>query len=251
MSTETKTKAPRRNYIAAWKALRSLMRDREDTTQVFKIMKALTGKSLLEAYGRFKSTEVGARIIKEDIDLFDTLSDREALAKLPEGSVGRAYLDFMVSEGITAEGLIEASDDTMYRFEDKGLTRYATRTREMHDLWHVITGYGRDGLGEFCVVAFSYEQTRSLGFKAIALMGAIDLSKKFPKQGVFAAVRQAFKHGREAGWLPGQDWETLMASPLSEVREMLNIQEPTKYTALTNVIENTRPDAEPELAAAA
>jgi ubiquinone biosynthesis protein COQ4 len=34
----------------------------------------------------------------------------------------------------------------------------------VHDIWHVLTGYRRDALGEACLVAFSYAQTRGLGW---------------------------------------------------------------------------------------
>lgn len=245
MTQKTETLAytpPRLDFIGAWKALRTLMKDREDTAQVFKIMKALTGKSLWNQYQRFTKTEVGTRIIREEIDLLDTLMDRDALAKLPDGSLGRVYLDFMISEGLSADGLVDASDDTLDRFTDKGLEIYARRTRELHDLWHVITGYGRDGLGEFCVVGFSYSQTKSLGFAAISLMGAIDLAKKFPGRGVFGAVWQAFRNGRKAAWLPAADWESLLAFPIEDVRAQLNIATPTKYLAAEDVIANTRPE---------
>ncbi|WP_262694644.1 ubiquinone biosynthesis protein COQ4 [Kordiimonas aquimaris] len=247
--------APRMDYIGAWKALRALMKDREDTAQVFRIMRALTGKSLWNAYQRFAKLEVGKNIIANEIDLLDTLANRKALAKLPEGSVGREYLAFMTREGITAEGLVEASDESYGDFHDKGLERYTMRTREMHDLWHVITGFGRDGLGEFSVVAFSYAQTKSLGFAAIAAMGAIDLSRKHPRKGAVKAVWQAYRNGLKAGWLPGQDWEGLMERPLIEVREMLNIKTPTAYLAAQEVIDATYPGpyqpVEEELAQAA
>ena len=51
------------------------------------------------------------------------------------------------------------------------LAWYGRRMRDVHDVWHVLTGYGTDGLGEACVVAFSYSQTKSLGFALIAHAG--------------------------------------------------------------------------------
>lgn len=236
---------PRLDFVGAWKALRALMKDREDTAQVFKIMQALTGKSLWNQYQRFLKTEVGARIIRDEISLLDTLMDREALSKLPDGSLGRVYLDFMTREGLTADGLVDASDDTLTRFDDRGLQIYASRTRELHDLWHVVTGYGRDGLGEYCVVGFSYSQTKSLGFGAISLMGAIDLVRKFPRQGVFKAVRQAFRIGRQAAWLPAQDWEKLLHEPFEDVRAKLKLTEPTYYKAAAHISAQTMPEPMP------
>lgn len=233
---------PKMEFRTAWHALRALMADPEDTRQVFTIMRSLTGKSLWKQYKRFSKTEVGANILANDIDLLDTLADRAALAKLPEGSLGRVYLDFMTREGITAEGLVEASDDAYAGLTHKELERYTMRTREMHDLWHVVSGYGRDGLGEICIVAFSYPQTKSLGFAAIAAMGAVKYSRQFRGHGVLKAVWQAYRNGRKAAWLPGQDWEHLLTQPYADVRAMLKINEPSHYLAAAEVSAQTRPD---------
>lgn len=232
---------PRLEFREAWRGLNALMADKEDTSQVFRIMKALTGKSLWKQYLRFTKTETGQKVLENQIDLLDTLSDRDALAKLPAGSLGRVYLNFMIREGITAEGLVEASEDAAREFENDDFARYVFRTREMHDLWHVVTGYGRDGIGEVCVVAFSYPQTKSLGFGAIALMGLKEYTGLFPRRGLMGIVWQAYQIGRKAAWLPGADWEHLLTLPLEEVREILNISEPTKYQRIDDIIAETRP----------
>ena len=246
MTTATDTREtytpPKMEFRTAWKALRALMADPEDTRQVFTIMRSLTGKSLWKQYKRFSKTDIGANILVQDIDLLDTLKDRAALATLPEGSLGRVYLDFMTREGITAEGLVEASDEAYAGLTHKELERYTMRTREMHDLWHVVSGYGRDGLGEICIVAFSYPQTKSLGFAAIALMGAVKYSREFRGHGVLKAVWQAYHAGRKAAWLPGQDWEQLLTLPYAEVKAKLNITEPSHYLAAAEVSAQTRPD---------
>jgi protein-L-isoaspartate O-methyltransferase len=36
------------------------------------------------------------------------------------------------------------------------MTLFRERSREMHDLLHIVTGYGRDSLGEACLTAFSF-----------------------------------------------------------------------------------------------
>lgn len=234
---------PKMAFRTAWNALRALMAEPEDTKQVFTIMRSLTGKSLWKQYKRFAKTDIGANILKNDIDLLDTLADRASLAQLPEGSLGRVYLDFMTREGITAEGLVEASEEAYEGMSHAELERYTMRTREMHDLWHVVSGYGRDGLGEICVVAFSYPQTKSLGFAAIAAMGAVKYSRQFPGNGVLKAVWQAYRAGRKAAWLPGQDWEQLLTQPYADVHAALNITEPSHYLAAAEVSAKTRPEA--------
>jgi ubiquinone biosynthesis protein COQ4 len=235
-------------FATAWRALQALIANPEDTEQVFIIMQALTGKSLFKQYERFLTLKTGQKVLSEKRDLLTTLADREALKKLPEGTLGKTYIDFMINEGISAEGLVEASEETYTDFADKDLERYTMRTREMHDLWHVITGYGRDGLGEVCVVSFSYAQTKSLGFAAISLMGAYHFSKMFPRRGIFDAAWQAYWIGRKAKWFPGQDWEHLLTLPLEDVRRLLNVKVPTKYLALNDISQQTRPAPMEQLA---
>ena len=240
MATQT-FQHPPMEYRTAWRALQALIEDPEDTVQVFRIMKALTGKSLWKQYVQFRKSATGQQILTEQRDLLTTLADREALRRLPEGTLGKTYISFMEREGITAEGLVEASEETYTEFTDKNLERYVMRTREMHDLWHVVTGYGRDGLGEVCVVAFSYGQTKSLGFAAIALMGAYEFRRQFPGNRIFRAAWKAFRTGRKAEWFPGLDWEHLLTQPLDDVRRDLRIPTPTDYLALEHVIQETRP----------
>ncbi len=232
----------KREWRAAWKALRQLIKTTEDTTQVFKIMVALGGDSLWKEYRRFRNTETGERIIQQRISLFECLTNRQYLSKLPLGTLGRTYYEFCKREGISPEGLIDASEREYEPFKDKGLEHYAHRTRDSHDLWHVLTGYGRDGLGEVCVVAFSYAQTKSLGFAAIAVMGAHKFKQDFPNRNIWSAMWQAYMLGRKCSWLPGVEWETLMNKPLEEVRSLLKIQLPTKYNKLDDVIAGTRPE---------
>jgi len=233
---------PRREWRKAWRALKQLIKTPEDTNQVFIIMRALAADSFWKEFQRFKETRLGQKILHEKIDLFDTLTDRDYLASLPQGSFGKVYYEFCQSEGISPEGLVEASEGHYEDFSDKDMLRYAHRTRESHDLWHILTGYGRDGFGEACVVAFSYAQTKSLGFAAIAVMGAYHFKKIFPKSSIWSAVWQAYRTGRRVTWLPGVDWENMLALPLEEVRRKLNVPQPSKYAAEHTVILGTRPE---------
>ena len=88
----------------------------------------------------------------------------------------------------------------------------------MHDLLHVVTGYGRDPLGEACLTAFSYAQTKLKGFAVIAVFAARRIARARPGQPVWRAVFEGYRHGRSAGWLPGADWEVLLTQPVKAVR---------------------------------
>jgi ubiquinone biosynthesis protein COQ4 len=217
--------------LTALRAIGKLLKDKEDTVQVFEIMRALSGKSIPNGYARLIETPEGGAIAYRREELAQILSDRTFLESLPQGSVGRAYLQFTTTENISAQGLIEesmrASNQDVERKHP--LAWYGRRLRDVHDLWHVLTGYGRDAIGETCLVAFSYAQTKSLGFGFIGMVGAFKLKKELPRQPMFKAVWQAYRNGRKAAWLPGQDYIALLSEPLEKARARLNIAEPTTY----------------------
>ena len=104
---KTSNTHPRIQPLVAIKALRRLLRDPEQTEEVFVILRALTGRSVLNAFNRFKKAEVGQAILNEQRDLVSVLEDRDALRAMPQGSLGRAYLHFVAKEAISAGGLIE------------------------------------------------------------------------------------------------------------------------------------------------
>ncbi len=226
--TETKYQPQRMQPLTAFRALGRLIADPEKTEQVFVIIKAMSGNSLFKAYQRFRQTDVGKQVIAEKRDLLQTLQDRETLRSYEPGSLGRAYLNFVESEQITADGLVEASEQEDL-IQDPDLRRFGNRMRDQHDLWHVTTGYGRDTFGEACLLAFTYAQTRNRGIGLIAFVGAMKIAKEMASGDVRKAAWRAYSAGKNAAWLPQQDWESLLAKPLEEVRQELGITPPETY----------------------
>lgn len=215
----------------AWRALQTLIANPEDTAQVFKIIRAMSGPSLQQGFERFITLPFGRRVIEQKLDLLSTLQDREALRAMPEGSLGRAYLEFVESENLSADGLVEASAAEDENYQNTWLQRYGLRLRDMHDLWHTATQYGRDELGELCLLAFSYAQTRNRGIGLIVLVGMLKMRKTLGNR-VIGATWRGYRDGRGAAWLPGQNWEALLSRPLVEVRVALGIGEPVVYQAV-------------------
>jgi len=226
--------------INALRALSRLLKDKEDTAQVFEIMRSLSGRSIPDGYARLLKTPAGGSIAFRHQEIADILSDKEFLSRLPEGSVGRAYLHFTTAENISAQGLIEESRKGI----DEGIDSlhpyawYGRRLRDIHDLWHVLSGYGRDALGETCLVAFSYAQTKSHGFALIAAAGALKLRQEVRGQPCPRAVWEGYRNGRKAAWLPGEDYVRLLAEPLTAARARLNIAHPATYHSVPPAMRN-------------
>jgi ubiquinone biosynthesis protein COQ4 len=224
--------APRR----ALRAARILAADPDDLPQVFTIIEALSGDTLSRIARRMRRTVAGRRMLAARPDVVARLSDRAALARLPDGTLGRAYLDFVERENISAEGIRAAGD--------KGMTHWGAlpapldwvqaRMRDTHDLWHAAVGYSGDVLGETALLAFTFAQTWN---PAIALILAIGLSKTVrAPNGAGGAARRTildgFRRGRDAAWLPGQEWEAMLDLPVSEVRRRLALEAPPVDTPI-------------------
>ena len=109
---------------------------------------------------------------------------------------------------------------------------YSRRLRDVHDIWHVLTGYETDALGVACVVSFSYGQTGSLGFGFIGWGAAREIHREKPSIPARRAALQAWRNGRRARWLPGLDYEALFAEPLESARARLGVRAPTVYAAV-------------------
>ena len=218
--------------LVAIKAMGRLLKNPEATEEVFVIIQALAGDSVGRGYRRFKQTKHAETILIKKKSLLEVLADREYLRGLPEGSLGRAYLNFMEVGNITAEGLKDASESAREEgFGEPEVDIYGLRLRDQHDLWHVATGFGRDVAGEACLLAFTYAQTHNRGVGFIAFMGALKLRKTYGKQ-MFSSMWQGYRMGKKANWMPGQHWELLLAQPLHKVRQELGLQSPDQYEKL-------------------
>jgi ubiquinone biosynthesis protein COQ4 len=222
---------PRLQWGAALKALRRLLNDKEDTGQVFEIMRALNGTATSRGYQQLLRTSQGGRIAYERVELAEKLMDDAWLDAFAAGTVGAIYRDFVRSEQLSAEGLAEVSRlkgneiDVRHPF-----AWFGRRTRDVHDIWHILSGYHRDGLGEACLVAFSYAQTRGLGWALIAA-GAVFRSRggEYP---YVKAIWQGYRRGNACAWLLGEDYERLLNEPLEIARRRLGITPPTIYDAI-------------------
>ncbi len=222
---------PRYSLPRAIKNFRLLMKDKEDTSLVFKIFESLPSKDFLPRVRDLTLSERGEALRSSEPSLPEILDDHAALRKTPKGSLGHVYCDFMESEGLTAAGLVAEAESLGRPKYDDLLQWFMDRTRDTHDLFHVLTGYGRDALGEQCVLLFTHGQSPSQGHLLIGYAGAANIKKIAwgSKAPIMGAVHQARRTGKGAPRLIEQPIRELLAMPFEDVRAKLNIAEPTKY----------------------
>jgi len=219
--------------IRALRAARRLAADPDDLPQVFTIIESLAFNTLERTVRRMAADPRGRPLLSARPDIVQKLSDRAALSRLPEGSLGRAYLEFVERENISAEGIRVAAEQGMRDADalPAPLDWMSRRMRDTHDLWHVVTGYSGDVLGETSLLAFTFTQTWSPG---VALILAIGLVKTLGGLSARRTILDGFMRGLRSEWLPAQDWEGLLALPLLDVRTRLSIGEPPVYTPISS-----------------
>lgn len=216
----------------AWRNFRELVKDKEDTSKVTPIFEALPWRGVYDAALSFLATERAQEIRRKEPSLVRILDDHEALRKLPEGSLAHVYCDFMEREGLSAQGLVDELDKNRpaHMYWDDQVTWYFNRMRDTHDLMHILSGFGRDALGEQCVLAFTYSQQPSPAHLFLGYAGALEMARRATvKVPVFRAVREGQKMGKACPRLVEMAITELLALPIEEVRRRLNIKTPSYY----------------------
>mgnify|MGYP001218809980 CR=1 FL=1 len=222
--------------LHAFVSVLRLIRNKEDTRQVFEIVQALSGDSGKRLFRRFTGTPYGRRVVTEPVKLEELLGDRARLRAYPEGTLARAYLAFMEGENLTPEGLRAAAEEADIDYdaypEFSEMMRLFLHLQVSHDLWHVLSGYGRDALGELCNLVFTRQQTKNPGFRLIVLIGGLAVKLDNWSVPTIRALREAGRNARKTAWILEHDVEELLALPLAQARARLNIATPEIYNAI-------------------
>lgn len=162
-----------------------------------------------------------------DAHYFAEPLDLEALARLPEGTVGKAYHDFIVLNGLEKNIAINyrkfheslASSGQLDRMPEE--LRYAIiRGFQIHDLLHVMTGYPATSRGEIALQAFCLAQLRFPYFAmwmsvTTTRMTFLDPDSIVP---VMDAISEGWTHGRTARNIQMLRLEEMIERPLAEVQ---------------------------------
>ncbi|ROT95212.1 hypothetical protein EB810_08885 [Altererythrobacter sp. FM1] len=229
---DPRRKEPKRDIPKAFHHFRELIKDKEDTSHVFEIYDALPSRNFRPRAHSFTLSARGDALRAAEPYLPSILDDHDALLQMPRDSVAEAYVCFMESEGLSAAGLVAESEKLGRPKYGDLMEWYGFRQRDTHDLLHVLTGYGRDALGEQCVLLFTHGQSPSLGHLLLGYAGAANIKKQVKsKAPVYRAVREAQRIGKVCPSIVEMSIRELLAMNLSEVRKQLGIAEHQWYRA--------------------
>lgn len=202
----------------ALKALATVAKNPEDTAQVLVFSAHANAGSMKRRVHRFYDDPRGVQLYDEHRAIDSRTVDLAKLAALPEGTLGHAYAQFLTSRGLTPE----IFDGSPAEFgADPQVAYVAQRTRQTHDLWHVVTGYDTNPAGEVLLQAFTFAQTRAPSTAILALLGTLKGTRQ--RRTLAKEAVTAFRRGRAADRLALFAWEDHWETPLEEVRVMLGI----------------------------
>jgi ubiquinone biosynthesis protein COQ4 len=96
---------------------------------------------------------------------------------------------------------------------------------EAHDIWHIVTGWGNDELGEVGLGGFYLAQ---LGLPLIALMLVLILLNTITRRPTTLRARMdalvvGYQMGKSALPLFGLRWDQMWAKPIAEIRHELKL----------------------------
>lgn len=153
--------------------------------------------------------------------------DLDALAKLPEGSLGQRYREFIVANGLQKNIAMNyrvlhdllAASGKLDGMPEKA--RYAVlRGFQGHDFQHVVTGFDSSPRGEVALQAFCLAQIRFPYFGMWMSVLATRMTFLDPDmiRPVMDAIADGWQLGRRVRNIQFEKWETLLDQPLAALR---------------------------------
>jgi ubiquinone biosynthesis protein Coq4 len=194
----------------------SLVRDPDRLGEVFEIADSLSDSTSVDAIvEHVRRDPAGARALVEHPRVTVDLGQLRAL---PDGSFGREAARFLDDRGLDPASLPRRDADDPGSFVRAHLY-------ETHDLWHVATGFDTDVAGEVGLQAFYLAQFPArLATVLLGLMFMNTFLYSFDdRDRRMDAMVRGWQLGRAARPLFGVRWDTLYATPISEVRAQFGL----------------------------
>lgn len=198
-------------------ALAAIVQDPEQTERVLELSIYANAGSMPRRTELWFSDAAGRRLYEEQRAIDSRTVDLDALAALPDGTLGHAYAEFLRSRNLTPD----VFDGAPREVSDPRMAYIHQRMRQTHDLWHVVTGYDTDPASEIALQAFTFGNTGAPSTFILALAGTLRGSLEYPRLAL--EVLEAFQAGRRAAKLGTFPWEDHWTTPLATLRPLLNV----------------------------
>ena len=199
-----------------------LLRDPHAIQNIYKIEDALLEAPSTQFSAKFVAQQPGVSEMIAQRYLRNEPYDMDMLRSLPDGTLGQALATHIDKYEFDPNyyRIREVNDDATYCL---------MRTRETHDIWHVVTGFYPTPLGEIGIKAVELAQLRR-PMAAVLCAGAVlryMLRKPERFDDLLAAISAGYQMGLHAKPLLAQKWEEHWSTPVDELRTALGVPELT------------------------
>jgi ubiquinone biosynthesis protein COQ4 len=187
------------------------------------LTRLLTGRHTRLA-ARVRSCREGIELLRDRPNLATTWSLDELL-QLPGGTFGKEYarwrIDQQIGSNLQPFAKPPPDPDERYLLE---------RLLEVHDLWHVLSGYNCDTAGELGMLAFTLGQRVQPRLAWLLLsavreeLGACWRTRRRLWTPLIPYLWRAFRRGRRARFLVPVVLEDYLYLPIGTVRQRLRIE---------------------------
>ncbi|OKH49270.1 hypothetical protein NIES2101_21390 [Calothrix sp. HK-06] len=175
---------------------------------------------------KLKATQVAIDYVKTIPGVAEIVQERYlapapdlvSLAKLPSGSLGRCFAEYIEQTGFDPNyyRALPITDDTSY---------VLTRLRQTHDIWHLVTGLSSSVNAELGLQAFCLAQIR-IPLPILLIAGGL-LRTLFTQPEELGLLLEQIAIGYRMGALAkpflAQKWEENWDKPLVQLREELGV----------------------------
>ncbi|MFB2975261.1 Coq4 family protein [Microseira sp. BLCC-F43] len=208
----------RPEYINGLIGFIDFARDVTKTDCIFDISEAFRHTETNKLAIEYIKSQPGVGQLVEERYLAPT-PDLENLLKLPKDSLGYIYAYNMKKANFDPEFYrkVQIADDMTYLI---------LRQRQTHDIWHTVTGFGTDSLGELGLQGFALAQTHgplSVAIMAGGLLNTLLTSSEHLTHVINIFVK-GYNIGIKAKPFLAQKWEENWEKPLAEWRAELGVE---------------------------
>uniref|UniRef100_A0A0C1RKL5 Ubiquinone biosynthesis protein n=1 Tax=Tolypothrix bouteillei VB521301 TaxID=1479485 RepID=A0A0C1RKL5_9CYAN len=202
-------------------ALKSFIKLAEDPSQTLAVFEMAKSINQTEMY------DLGIEYLKSNPDIEALVRERyiaptpdmDALLQLPQDSLGYCYATHMKRLNFDPNFFphVEVTDDS---------SCLELRIKQTHDIWHILTGFGTDEVGEFGLQGFTLAQTHLPVSVAIATAGVFHTLLKYPARlnEVLGVIQRGYAMGVKAKPFLAQKWEEHWEKPLAEWQSELGVK---------------------------
>jgi len=180
-----------------------------------------------EALAGFDALALGNPLADEMLEdrYLSPTPDVEFLASLPNGSLGKEFERYLTDNDLDANLLRESAFIGAHYERGEQVGYLAERGFQLHDLYHVLTGFDTTPLGEVRVVSFTVAQTPAPYPAMIIASRPLQMVLYKPEllPPVMDAITQGWALGRRAKPLMRVHWEEHWERSLDELREEFDL----------------------------